>query len=169
MPTATTASGWSGQARAAFAGSGSTKAWTAALRTTCPASNKAATKAIPRHTQLNGFAPKLMSAVAPLRDHQDLGALAADLSITVAVPVAIGAIAVGSAPRARLGESGAEHMGPRGLEPVERLDRGASAGLSAFDNEQQIAGGGRKQRRVGKADRRRSVDDHDVEALRGFR
>src|SRR5437868_9409553 len=128
MPTATTACGWSGQARAAVAGSDSTKAWIAALRTTCPASNRAAAKAIPRHTQLNGFAPTLRSAVAPLRDHQDLGALAADLSIAIAVTVAIGAIAVGPAPRARLGETGAEHMGPRGLEPVERLDRCAGAG-----------------------------------------
>src|SRR5437870_1076153 len=75
MPAATTASGWSGQARAAFAGSDSTKAWIAAFRTTCPASNRAATKAIPRHTRLNGFAPTLMSAVAPLRDHQDFEAL----------------------------------------------------------------------------------------------
>src|SRR5437868_10024708 len=136
MPTATTASGWSGQARAAFAGSDSTKAWIAAFRTTCPASNRAATKAIPRYTRLNGFAPTLMSAVAPLRDHQDFGALAADLSISVAVPVAIGAVAVGPTPRARLGESGAEHMGPRRLEAVERLDRRTGAGLSAFDDEQ---------------------------------
>src|SRR5579884_975649 len=101
-------------------------------------------------------------ALLHLRDHQNLGllhpslravAITVPIAVTIAVTVAITAIAAGAV--GGLGQGCAENPAAGCLEPIERLDCGARAGLPGLDDEQRAARRGSEQRRVGQAERRR--------------
>src|SRR4029078_6510755 len=151
MPSARPTSGWAAQTRAANRGFVSPNTSTIALRTTTIATRTATPAAKSCRAHVTGSPPVLASAFLAFRNHEDLVTLAADFPI--AVPVAIGTVAVGAAGRAGLGQRCAQCMGPSRLEAIQRLDRRSGAGLAALDHEQKVAGGGREQGRSGKRGR----------------
>src|SRR6476469_5542477 len=102
---------------------------------------------------------------SPVRNQLDFGRVA---QLASAVAITVSTIAV-SRPLGGFGQHCPDNKGSSRLQPIDCFDRQSSTGLAAFNNEQDIAARGCKERRVGESDRWGAIDYHEVELLARLR